>query len=189
MSRSLYPFHVQDISVLARSLVRQWDGQAGAPGHVQMLNMLVRASGYRNFQHFRNRAGTPPRPGPADGPQRMPSGTAGGGGVERLLRYFDAEGRLVRWPGKFSFRRPCLWVIWAGLPARRTMSEREINRAIETWESFGDHVLLRRELVDAGLLTRRPDGSQYRRVEQPPPPDARLLIRLVFLRRRPPARG
>jgi hypothetical protein len=184
MSRSLYSYHVQDISVLARSLVKQWSEQDKAPGHVQMLNMLVRASGYRNFQHFRTQAEAGLLP-PAVEVAAPPAGEAAiATDVQRLLRYFDAEGRMARWPGKFSHQLPCLWAIWAGIPARRVMTERQINDFIRAGECFGDHVLLRRELVDYKLLQRTPDGSQYRRIEQEPPPPARLLLRLLFQRRR-----
>ncbi|PKU25209.1 DUF2087 domain-containing protein [Telmatospirillum siberiense] len=184
MSRSLYPFHAQDISVLARSLVKQWSDQAKAPGHVQMLNMLVRASGYRNFQHFRTQVDAGPIPPMAAKPETAPDEGALTSDVKRLLRYFDSEGHLIRWPGKYSCRLPCLWVIWAGIPARRVLNERQVNQVIQAGERVGDHVLLRRELVDHGLLIRTPDGSQYRRVEQMPPAEVRHLLHLMFQRRR-----
>jgi hypothetical protein len=44
--------------------------------------------------------------------------------------------------------------------------------------------LIRRELVNMGLLTRTRDCRLYRRVEKRPPPEARELIRLVTSRRR-----
>ncbi|RAI38251.1 hypothetical protein CH341_28220 [Rhodoplanes roseus] len=102
--------------------------------------------------------------------------------VERLARYFDAGGRLVRWPGKHSDRLSCLWVLWSRLPARAVMSEPAVNEALKAAHLFGDHVLLRRELVDLGLLARTPDGREYRRVEQPPPAEARALIRHLAVR-------
>ena len=42
---------------------------------------------------------------------------------------------------------------------------------------FGDHALLRRELCDMGLLSRTPNGSVYRRIERPMPPDAAIVAR------------
>jgi hypothetical protein len=35
---------------------------------------------------------------------------------------------------------------------------------------------LRRDLFDLGLVTRKRDGSDYRRVERKPPPELRLLL-------------
>jgi len=184
MSRSAYAFHAHDISLLARSLIKQWGEHPSAPGHVQMLNMLVRASGYRNFQHFRTQAEISPNPLPSGAAVPPADDAAVSGEVKRLLRYFDDEGRLIQWPGKFSHRLPCLWSIWAGIPARRILAERQVNAFIRAGESFGDHVLLRRELVDYKMMWRTPDGSQYRRIEQVPPPAVRLLLRQLFQRRR-----
>ena len=33
-----------------------------------------------------------------------------------------------------------------------------------TWHLFGDHCTMRRELITMGLLQRKPDGSEYRKV-------------------------
>ena len=52
MSRLSLPFHAQDISALAKSLKGQIAATDRDPGHVELLNMLARSSGYRNFQHF-----------------------------------------------------------------------------------------------------------------------------------------
>lgn len=53
MSRIPLPFHCEDISALARSLNAQLTHADSRPGHVELLNMLARGGGYRNFQHFR----------------------------------------------------------------------------------------------------------------------------------------
>ena len=54
-----------------------------------------------------------------------------------------------------------------------------MNAVLMRHNGFGDHVLIRRELVNMGLLTRTPDCRVYRRMEKRPPPEARALIRLV----------
>jgi hypothetical protein len=53
MSRTLLPFNSDDISSLARSLKAQLANCESQPSHLELLNMLVRANGYRNFQHYR----------------------------------------------------------------------------------------------------------------------------------------
>ena len=53
MTRPVFPFFASDISALARSLHNQLAGSGRIPGHVELLNMLARAVGSRNFQHFR----------------------------------------------------------------------------------------------------------------------------------------
>ena len=172
MSRPLFPFAVGDISVLARSLHAQLAQREGVPSHVELLNMLARAGGFRNYQHFRasheaeDRLNTPaPAPAVIDHAK-----------IEKLARYFDAEGRLKRWPSKASHRVPCLWVVWSRLTPRASFTEKQINAQLEAAHLFGDYALLRRELVDGGWLTRKPDGSDYRRIEREPPPEALALL-------------
>ncbi|HYC04514.1 MAG TPA: DUF2087 domain-containing protein [Azospirillaceae bacterium] len=178
MSRSIFPYHAADISAVAKSLRQQIGSADQPPGHVEMLNMLARAAGFRNFQHFRAdqeaRAAleAPPAPEPVDHVQ-----------VRRLAGHFDDGGRLLRWPSKYSQQVPCLWVLWSRIEARRPYTEAEINEPIRDNHLFGDHAILRRELVNHGLLERTPDGRVYRRVEREPPAEARALIRHLAARR------
>lgn len=179
MSRTLIPFAVDDVAAFARGLERRLAEHDGLPGHVDMLNMLATAAGFRNFQHFRAQSETAERlarplpvPVPVDGAR-----------LARLVRYFDGEGRLLRWPSKASHRPDCLWVMWSRLPARTEFDEIAIGRALAEHHTFGDHALLRRELADGGLVWRTVDGRRYRRLEKTPPPEARALIRLLAERR------
>lgn len=172
MSRPLFPFAVGDISTLARSLHAQWQPHEGTPGHVELLNMLARGAGFRNFQHFRASHeaeawldAPPPAPVAIDHAR-----------LEKIARYFDDQGLLKRWPSKASHREPCLWVMWSRLTPRRHLTEKEINAQLQDAHLFGDHALLRRELVDGGWLTRKPDGSDYRRIERAPPAEVRALF-------------
>src|SRR5262245_25728450 len=125
MSRSVFPFYASDISSLARSLHSQLAGCDHAPGHVELLNMLARAVGSRNFQHFRAQV-------IAERRLVDRSAVAAIDYVElrRLARYFDVNGRWLRWPKKFNDQDPCLWVLWSKLPPLKTLSEREINELL-----------------------------------------------------------
>lgn len=173
MSRTLLPFHSDDISALARSLKGQLANCESQPSHLELLNMLVRATGYRNFQHYRAQLAAqdrlenrPPEPEPVDYAR-----------VKRLLRMFDLGGKLARWPSKRSQQELCLWVIWSRLPVRQVFTEREINLLLNDNHLFGDHALLRRWLCDYGMMSRTRDGREYRRVEKRPPAEALELIR------------
>lgn len=173
MPRTPMPLHVGDVSDFARTLRRQLDAMQRTPGHVEMLNLLARAGGYRNIQHLRaHRAAAEAlsAPPPAANPADLIL-------VRRLVRLFDDRGRLMRWPRKFTQRMICLWVMWARIPARTPLTEGEMNRLLEAHHLFGDHALLRRELVDHGLATRTPDGRSYTRRERTPPPEAVELLR------------
>src|SRR4030095_3770420 len=155
MTRPVFPFFASDISALARSLHNQLAGSGRVPGHVELLNMLARAAGSRNFQHFRAQIVAEERlrrPREAAAPIDYVE-------LQRLSRYFDAGGQLERWPTRFSHQEPCLWVLWSKLPARKTLSGREMK--------------------ERKMVTRTRDGSEYRRVERKPPNAALALIRFL----------
>lgn len=181
MSRTPLPYSADDISALARSLRAQLAGRAEPPGHVEWLNMLAKAVGCRNFQHFR--AQTAEQAMAQSAAQDHPDATieapppADPVKILKVARCFDAAGALLRWPPKRSERDLCLWVLWSRIFAGRAMSEGEVNDVLRAAHRFGDHVLLRRELCDFGLLDRTRDGRVYRRVEQRPPVEALTLIR------------
>ena len=178
MSKQLIPFATADISTLARSLREQLAQLEHNPTHVEMLNLLAKASGHANFQHLRADAAAKGRltAQPADG------ALVDHARVEKVLRHFDIEGRMIRWPGRTNHQDLCLWVIWSRLPAAERLSEREVNQAIIDAHSFGDYAILRRSLVDAHMLTRTPDGRIYRRIEKQPPPDAVALLEALVVR-------
>jgi len=163
MSKVSIPFVADDISALARSLRRQLADVAG-PGHCELLDMLSRAAGFRNFQHYRAQV----HAGEALERPVAPSPDVDLARVRRLVRAFGRDGRLTRWPAKLSEQTPCLWVLWSRLPPRQPLTERELNGLLAALHGFGDHALLRRELVNHGLVTRPPDCSVYRRVGRPP---------------------
>lgn len=172
MSRSALPFFAPDISALARSLNGQLARCGHLPSHLELLNMLARAVGCRNFQHLRAQLAAH---------ERLESSNASPATVdytrlERLVRYFDAGGRLKQWPSKFSDQESCLWVLWAQLPANKSLTESGINQHLAANHLFRDPALLRREMKDRKLVTRSIDGREYRRVERRPPAQALALI-------------
>lgn len=187
MSRIPLSLHVEDLSAFARALSGQLadtladklaPGQR-APGHLELLNMLARSSGFRNFQHYRAQAA--PGSTPAAAPASV-SGPVDEGRLRRLARLFDASGRLLRWPSRRGLEASCLWVVWSRVPPRRVFSEAALKELLNATHGFGDDALLRRGLCDCGLMTRTPDGREYRRVEAQPTAEALALLEL--LRRR-----
>ena len=154
MPRTFLPFAVDDISALARSLRDQLAARTEPPGHVEMLNMLARAAGDRNFQQFRARTATGGAP-----QSREQDPEPNLAQVERTARHFDSEGCLATWPAKTSLQSLALWGLWSRIPAETVFSEVGFNQ------------------VHAGLVSRTEDCRDYRRIEQPPPPEALALIR------------
>jgi hypothetical protein len=173
MTRTALPYSAPDLSALARQLARDLAEATEPPGHLALMNMLARAAGFRNFQHFRasSTAGdklASPAPAPADMAK-----------VAQARRYFDATGQMTTWPAKTHLQHLCLWALWSRLPHDTSMTERQISQLLTGWHLFGDAAILRRTLWELKLVTRTADGRDYRRIEQPPPPEARELIRIL----------
>ena len=178
MSRTCIPFSTGDLSAFARSLREQLAHADGLPGHVELLNMLARSAGFRNYQSLRASAAArgqletaQPAPEPVDFAR-----------VQRMARHFDEQGRLATWPASPNLRSACLWVLWSRIPAGESLTEDRLNRTIRANHTFGDHALLRRELCEQDLVKRTADGREYRRVERAPSPEGLALIRYVAAR-------
>jgi hypothetical protein len=185
MPRTEVPLHAADISAFAKSLGRELKLSHAQlqrpPGHVELLNMLARASGHRNFQSLRARPSDNPSKviQPAEAaPAPVLSETA-----RRALRQFVGLGRLTRWPIKFSVQRLMLWGLWMRFDGRRRYSEREVNDVLNAWHLFGDHCTLRRELVEMKLLERKDGGGEYRKLPRRPDEEAISLMRALRERR------
>ncbi|MDH4439695.1 MAG: DUF2087 domain-containing protein [Rhizobium sp.] len=178
MSRTTHAYEAPDLSALAKSLKRELEARADKPGHVELLNMLTRAVGFRNYQHFKSSRAAEER---LSRPVAVePEPPVDFRRVELTARCFAGTDVLVRWPGKLNQQQLALWVMWSYLPAGEDLAEKTVNAVLARHNGFGDHVLLRRELVNMGLVTRTQDCRLYRRVEKRPPAEARALIRLVM---------
>lgn len=176
MTREVISLSIPDLSAFTTALRRELANGSGDPGHLTFMNMTARAAGYRNVQHLRAIHTAQERlakPAPA-----LPDATL----VETVLRQFDARGRLIRWPSKTVHQHLAVRALWARLPQHVSMTEREISQWLNRWHGFGDAPILRRTMVELGLVTRSIDCRDYRRVEKPPTAEASLLIRLLAQR-------
>ncbi|WAB83592.1 DUF2087 domain-containing protein [Microcella daejeonensis] len=78
-------------------------------------------------------------------------------------RYLDGE-RIRQWPARPADRLALLrWVATRALAAGELVDERTMNERLARISD--DTALLRRYLVDHGLVERRADGSQYALVQ------------------------
>lgn len=191
MPRIPLPLYAEDISAFARALAGQLKSQLPAaervPSHLELLNMLARSSGFRNYQHLRaQREGLalpmPPVPPVSASQCDVPQAEVDAGRLKRLGRLFDAEGRLSRWPSRRGLERSCLWAVWAKVPPRQVFTEAELKDVLDASHTFGDNALLRRGLCDLGMMTRTPDGREYRRVEAQPTAEALALLEVLRTR-------
>lgn len=178
MTREAIPLVVADVAAFARALGRSLEERHATrpepPGHVELLNLLARAAGRRSWQALRAAASLPPAAATGEDAPAAPALTPA---ARKALTQFDARGRLVRWPHKFSVQRLAMWILWTQFDAKRVYTEREVNEIIKLWHTWGDHVTLRRELINHRLLTRKSDGSEYRKLPARPDDEVRWLLR------------
>ncbi len=176
MPRTLTPLQAPDLSAFARALAkslkqRHTDGQP-LPGHVEWLNLIAQAAGHRNVQALKAAALASPAPTAAPAPAAALSDNA-----RRALALFDDQGRLQRWPVKFSVQQLIMWVLWTRFEARRPYTEAEVNAILKQAQTYGDHVTLRRELINHRLMSRLSDCSEYRKLPARPDDEARALLK------------
>ncbi|HHW85940.1 MAG TPA: metalloregulator ArsR/SmtB family transcription factor [Chloroflexi bacterium] len=83
-------------------------------------------------------------------------------GAPPILRdLLDEQGRVTRWPGKIKEQEAMLRYLLDKFEPERSYSEQQVNELLQQWHLDADFVLVRRSLVDAGLLRRTRDGARY----------------------------
>ena len=176
MTKTSVPLRVDDVTGFTRLLSKQLGEKS--PSHLTMMNMVAKAAGYQNFQHMRAACAAEKRL------HKMPDArVADARTVERTLNQFDDHGRLRRWPSRRAVQTLALWALWATFPAQKSLQEKEVNRHLAQEHLFEDVATLRRTMIACGLMTRQRDGSDYRRVEQEPPVEAKAVFRALRARR------
>lgn len=85
--------------------------------------------------------------------------------IIKTRQFLDSSGKITQLPKKQKAKRALLEYLTGKFELGRTYSEREVNGICSLWHTFGDYFLLRRELVDHGLLCRKRDGSRYWRAQ------------------------
>ena len=84
--------------------------------------------------------------------------------MEKVLdikRFLDDSGRIIQLPQRAVFRAAVLRYLAEKFEDDRTYTEKTVNAICMQWHTFNDYFILRRELVDSGLLCRKPNGSCY----------------------------
>jgi hypothetical protein len=169
-----------DISAFAKALRKHWvERQARGdkpPSHVELLNLIAKAAGHPNVQALKAAAA---KAVPAVRTVRALDVAALTPTAAKAAMQFDAHGRLVRWPTKFSVQRLAMWALWMHFDAKRVYREREVNAVLARLNTFGDHVTLRRELINMKLMSRKSDCSEYRKEPARPTDEVRAFLKVM----------
>jgi hypothetical protein len=92
----------------------------------------------------------------AQQPRRQPQT-----GLDRFMRL----GKIERYPANVAERRQLLaWIASEVIEPGEDLTEKQVNARLLSYTD--DVVLLRRYLIDFGLLVRTPSGSSYSRPEE-----------------------
>ncbi len=93
--------------------------------------------------------------------------------AKSLQNFLDEAGRIKLWPGKYLMKWQALRYLAEKFEPDAKYTEQDVNAILGSWHTFGDHVLLRRALIEYGFLLRTRDGSCYwKNPEQPAEPEA-----------------
>jgi len=79
---------------------------------------------------------------------------------EIVLRFLEGE-RIKQLPAKRVHKLAVLKYLASKFETGKDYTEAQVNVTIDEWHTFEDYFILRRELIDSGLLKRLPNGSNY----------------------------
>ncbi len=75
--------------------------------------------------------------------------------------FLDADGKIKQLPVPNRTKIPVLEYLTGKFETGRIYTEKEVNAIIDSWHTFGDYFILRRLLIDYGMMERVADGSRY----------------------------
>jgi hypothetical protein len=190
MTRLSVPLATPDVSALAKTLKGFLHERHAAgkppPGHVELLNLLARSAGLRNFATLKAASLAASAQGSAAAGAVIAGRIAAKGAAidlgtlsptaRKALMQFDEAHRLVRLPNKLSVQQMAMWALWTQFAARRSYTEKEVNAILNAHHVFGDPATLRRELVNMKLLGRLSDCSKYWKEARRPDADVRAFL-------------
>jgi len=83
-----------------------------------------------------------------------------------ITKYLDDEGRVKIWPSRRNRKSQleALKYLASKFETNTSYTEKEVTKLIDENHTFGDPVMLRREMFEAKLLCRKIDGSVYWRI-------------------------
>jgi len=81
--------------------------------------------------------------------------------MTKIDHFLDEKGRIKQLPSKSNLRQEAFAYLSGKFEAERKYTEKEVNQIVTDWSTIGDYFLLRRGLIEYGMMSRTPDGSQY----------------------------
>lgn len=85
--------------------------------------------------------------------------------MNNINNFIDGTGKIKIWPSKRDTKYMVLEYLADKFEYNRFYNEKEVNSIIESYHTFGDFFLLRRELIEKKLLSRTRSGDKYWRTD------------------------
>lgn len=84
-----------------------------------------------------------------------------------LKNFLDDQGRVTKWPSKQLLKVEVIKYIGEKFEDDRIYTEKEVNAIISDWHTYGDYFMLRRGIIEMGIMNRTRDGAHYWKVNRP----------------------
>lgn len=78
-----------------------------------------------------------------------------------IKSFLNDEGKITQLSRKNNTKVAILSYLAEKFESDRDYTEKEVNAICKEWHTFDDFFLLRREMIDHGLLRRESNGSRY----------------------------
>jgi hypothetical protein len=91
----------------------------------------------------------------------MADAPMGPNNLDSIKQFMDEDGRLTSWPRKYSRKLIAADYLAMHFSPGVIYSESQVNDILEDWHTFNDAAVLRRFLIDLGIMKRDKDGRRY----------------------------
>jgi hypothetical protein len=81
--------------------------------------------------------------------------------LQKFKRYLDDKARVKTLPSKQSMQIMIVYYVWAFVRLDKKYTEIELNNELNKYHTFGDAALLRRYMVELGLVSRSSNCQDY----------------------------
>lgn len=78
-----------------------------------------------------------------------------------ISAFLDEDGKIKQWPAASRTKIAVVGYLADKFEKNRVYNEKEVNKIIDEWHTFGDYFLLRRSLIDYKFLGRTRNGAEY----------------------------
>lgn len=160
MPKENISINIPDVSGFAKAIKKEIDQKSGNLSHVEILNIIARTSGHKNFQQLRQNSITPQEN--IDFNEDIEKAQKN---LNKLKRYLNENFQVKTLPSKLSQQELIIYYIWEFIDENKVFSEIELNKYLNRFHTFGDSALLRRYMFEYGLLSRSKDCLDYKKLK------------------------